>query len=1117
MKPLVLLTLLLLTPLVIVAQASASLCILSDLWAHEPGQALGPDANETFVGTPQVIYAGPGSYVMVYASGASGWATIRLATSPDGLAWTPGPVILRASDFRVQNLFDPYMMLGRDGQIALYAEGWNESGGARSFGILMARGPSVLSLVPLGTTLAPVADADWPGSPEVATLPVGDSNGSYRMYFTGWNASLGARRLFTAVSVDGRFWTREGAVYGPGPGERYGPGRFTLHSERDGLRLYYTEDRVFDRVYTAISADGRNWTREGPVLGTGPTTDRDLTVNAPFLVDFPGGARLYYMGTGSAQPFPRIFTAIASTSNAPPVAAIAAPAQVAVFGQALLDGSESHDPDAGDKVSYSWSLAARPNGSGSGLMSVQRKVGFTVDRPGGYVVRLQVTDGCGGSSTAFATITATNRPPEVSVQVSPSPVSVVGANVTLDASMSLDPEGYPVFFLWSLLSRPNASSAVANGSSAVERLALDREGSYLVEVRVNDIFGANTTRSIAILARDAPPHADGGPDRSVMVGTEVLLDASASADPGGDSLLLSWSLLTRPSASTAAATSDGANATIVPDWPGTYAFQITATDPGGLLDTDVVLVEAWNSPPLIVACCAGTWEVGSLVPLTAEVTDLENQGPLDLEWNVLVAPAGSRAVLSDPASNATTVSLDRPGVFVIGFTATDPFGAWTHASLLLTSDLAPVPLVSVLPAGRLSAGTSITLDARDSYDPEGDPMTFAWSIEDWPGRSDGSAIPSLALLTPALGSLIASTPGRYTVRLAVNDSHGASAAREIVLDATNAAPKITLFCPETVGVTVPFHCHVVAADPDPGPAPVCRWETLETPEMAVVHLNATGNASAVSVDGPGTYRLQVVCTDAFGAEGSDSAILFAPSSAPIAAAGTDRTISPGERSSLVADASTDPDGGELIYSWRIESGPSGHDAVLHVSGSTAEFTATTPGLYSILLLVEDPEGNVAVDHVSVLVEPRAAIPWELPVIAALAVAVSVLFLRRRPKAVVQKVLLLAPGERLVGSAGNGGDDSTYVAAVRSHLEKHDIGPEGTRFAHRGRSVLVSRGEHLTLAVWVQGADAERMLPVVSRTLRDIEEALAEVLAGWGGDVSELVGTERYLARLLGRR
>ena len=93
--------------------------------------------------------------------------------------------------------------------------------------------------------------------------------------------------------------------------------------------------------------------------------------------------------------------------NQPPVADAGADQTVFVGDAAMLDGRASSDPDAGDVLSYAWSISAVPPGSVATLAGANTATpSLTPDQPGDYTVELVVNDGTVDSPLNPVTVTA---------------------------------------------------------------------------------------------------------------------------------------------------------------------------------------------------------------------------------------------------------------------------------------------------------------------------------------------------------------------------------------------------------------------------------------------------------------------------------------------------------------------------------------------------------------------------------------------------------------------------------------------------------------------------------------------------------------------------------------
>jgi len=183
------------------------------------------------------------------------------------------------------------------------------------------------------------------------------------------------------------------------------------------------------------------------------------------------------LGGGSAT------DAVTVTVGDPTPVASAGGDRTVPIGQVVtLQGSGS-DPD-GTPVTLAWELVSKPAGSAAVLTGQTTATPtFTPDVAGSYVVRLTVSN-ASGQAVSTATITASNPPP-VS-DVGGNRAAYLGETVTLDSRAS-DPDGEPLTFSWTLVSKPPGSTAALSaGAAATASFAPDLAGQYLVSLVVSD-------------------------------------------------------------------------------------------------------------------------------------------------------------------------------------------------------------------------------------------------------------------------------------------------------------------------------------------------------------------------------------------------------------------------------------------------------------------------------------------------------------------------------------------------------------------------------------------------------------------------------------------------------
>ena len=318
-----------------------------------------------------------------------------------------------------------------------------------------------------------------------------------------------------------------------------------------------------------------------------------------FPADIEGEYQLsLIVSDGIAASTADVVVITATRSNARPVARAGADRTVPLGSVVSLDATQSGDPD-GDPLTVSWTLTSKPAGSSAGVEDPDAaRTGFVADAVGEYRVSLIVDDGRASSEPDEAVYTAvdTNVPPVADAGADQTVPA--GSVVEVDGSASSDPDGDPLVYQWSILSKPDGSIAGLKDPGAASTIFVaDVEGQFVVQLIVNDGTDASPpdTLVVSVTRANTPPTAVAGSDQSVDVGATVALDGSASTDPDGDPLGYAWSFVARPP--TSAATfldSSTAQTGFVADVAGSYVVQLVVNDGAVASVADVLTVTARN-------------------------------------------------------------------------------------------------------------------------------------------------------------------------------------------------------------------------------------------------------------------------------------------------------------------------------------------------------------------------------------------------------------------------------------------------------------------------------------------------------------------------------------------
>ena len=134
-----------------------------------------------------------------------------------------------------------------------------------------------------------------------------------------------------------------------------------------------------------------------------------------------------------------------------------------------------------------------------------------------------------------------------------------------------------------------------------------------------------------------------------------------------------------------------------------------------------------------------------------------------------------------------------------------------------------------------------------------------------------------------------------------------------------------------------------------------RWRQIGRPAASAATLDDPGAVMpAFAVDAPGSYVFQLVVNDGQVDSAPDTVIVDTENVAPVARAGPDRQVLPGEPVPLDGSASTDVDGDRLSFHWRIIQAPLGSTASLDDPEEvTPSMAVDLDGRYLVELVVSD--------------------------------------------------------------------------------------------------------------------------------------------------------------------
>ena len=575
---------------------------------------------------------------------------------------------------------------------------------------------------------------------------------------------------------------------------------------------------LFDFTYTATltNAGGESFQNVTATLTSRATTTQVIDGKLTFGKVGPGAVlrsqNTFTIRQDRTVPFNPADLVWTVSYNHAPTAEAGPDRSVSLHTSTQLDGSGSSDVD-GDALTYHWTLTPPPGSNAVLSDSSAVKPTFTVDVRGNYVAQLVVRDGVTDSPADTVTLSTVNSKPVANA--GPDQTVRVGTVVTLDGSGSSDVDGDKLSYAWTLTSTPLESKATLQKADQVNpQFTVDKPGEYHVQLLVSDGQAESEADIVIVSTENSPPVARAGPDQTVRVNDPVNLDGSGSSDADGDPLSYAWALLSKPAGSSAALVDPTTvNPHFVVDKSGTYVAQLIVRDGKADSAPATVTISTENSKPVANAGPDQTVITGSTVVLDGSGSHDADDDPLTYQWTLTTVPTGSHATLVHADTVNPTFTADRPGTYVAQLIVRDGKADSAPDTVTISTENSK-PVANAGPDQTAFVNEPVSLTGAGSTDPDGDPLTFQWSLLSTPPHSTAA----LSGVTAPNPSFIPDLIGRYVAQLIVNDGKLNSDPATVRVDAVrrNQAPVITSAPITTATVGQSYVYDVDATDPDAG-------------------------------------------------------------------------------------------------------------------------------------------------------------------------------------------------------------------------------------------------------------------------------------------------------------
>lgn len=583
----------------------------------------------------------------------------------------------------------------------------------------------------------------------------------------------------------------------------------------------------------------------------------DNTVATPsFVIDVTGDYVLSLVvndGQSNSQPD----SVTISTDNTAPVANAGPDQTPQVNDNVTLDGSLSTDVN-GDPLGFLWRFIDNPGGSNAQLSDANSvNPSFTVDLAGRYEVELIVNDGALDSAPDSVVLTTTNSMPVANAGADVN--GLVGDTVMLDGTASSDVDGDALSYAWSFLSTPLGSAAsLSDRNASMPSFVIDEAGSYQIQLIVNDGNVDSLPDVVSVSTDNTAPVANAGSDLTPFVNDLVTLDGSASSDVDGDALSYAWSLTTRPAGS-AATLND--TTLVMPsftaDTSGRYVAQLIVNDGALNSNVDTVAINTLNTPPSANAGPDQLVDLNDTALLDGSASTDVDGDPLSYNWSITSRPSNSNAALDDPSLVNPQFTVDQIGDYVVQLVVNDGNADSPPDTVILsTANVRPVADAGANQTPEV--GDTVSLDGSASFDADGDPLTYAWSITSRPANSSSTLSSPNSVST----DFVVDEAGVYVVQLIVNDGQLSSVPNTLVLDTQNRPPQANAGADQSSVVNqVVSLSGAASSDPD-GDSITYQWAITSAPNGSTATLiNANTVSPTLTPDVAGDYTIELIVND----------------------------------------------------------------------------------------------------------------------------------------------------------------------------------------------------------------------------------------------------------------
>jgi hypothetical protein len=457
----------------------------------------------------------------------------------------------------------------------------------------------------------------------------------------------------------------------------------------------------------------------------------------------------------------------AATPATPVVDSVTQPTSSIPTGSVVLTGLPA---------SGSWTLTRSPGAistSGTGTNAT-----LSLLPAGTYTFTVTNASGCNSQASANVVINA--RP---IANAGDDQLVNESSLVTLDGSLSSDPDGSPITFKWIAPEGISLnSSLVAQPTFIAPEVAFDTD--YLFSLMVNDGSINSITDQVKITVKqiNRAPVANAGPDQLVAPNQLVQLNGALSSDLDADLLNYHW---TAPEGIVLSGSTIANPEFIAPNVTSDteYTFRLKVSDGKTESPEDEVIIKVLTYRiPIADAGSDFSADEGSMVTLDGSASSDPKGSTLTYEW---IAPSGitlSSNTVQKPGFKAPEVTQDTPYTFTLMVNN----GVSKSIADWVTVTIKQVNTPPVANAGNdfsTNELSRVDLNGSLSFDQDNDELSYLWT------PPVGISLNFNTVMTPLFFAPNVDSDTPYTFKLTVSDGKTTSQPDYIVVTVRNVNNK----------------------------------------------------------------------------------------------------------------------------------------------------------------------------------------------------------------------------------------------------------------------------------------------------------------------------------------